>query len=373
MREVVVSFAVVAAVIVAGARAGNSAADGPREVELRGNSVFLLESRLGAMKQRVQSRTEPTFGAFQQVREIADAGLDHQPKVPKRWHVPPFYQDKDGHQAAKGALMDEAGIAYALALSYRMTGDERYAQAAGRIVLAWATGIEDFSRAADSTLSFSYHFPPMIFAAALIRSSQGWGEEQEQTFRHFLRARALPMNTMDRDNNWGNWGLVLVLAIAAYLEDDDLLQQGITRWKQLIETQIAEDGHLPHEVGRNGGRGERGIWYSHFTLLPQTIAAQIARVNGVDLFDYQSPGGRSLALAFARLAPWARDPTTFPYYKGDDPAEQAGTGYVSYYEMLHTRWPNADAAAMLDALRPLSARHGAPFLTFTHGDLPPGL
>ena len=45
-----------------------------------------------------------------------------------------------------------------------------------------------------------------------------------------------------------------------------------------------------------------------------------------------------------------------------------GTDYVSYYEILNPRWPNADAAAMLAALRPLSATHSAPALTFTHGE-----
>ena len=30
--------------------------------------------------------------------------------------------------------------------------------------------------------------------------------------RGFCRETALPVNTMDRGNNWSNWGLVLVLA-----------------------------------------------------------------------------------------------------------------------------------------------------------------
>ena len=73
-------------------------------------------------------------------------------------------------------------------------------------------------------------------------------------------------------------------------------------------------------------------------------------------------------MAYERAAPWAHNPRSFPYFKGRDPGELRGTDYVSYYEILHPRWPNADAAAMLAALRPLSATHSAPALTFTHGE-----
>jgi hypothetical protein len=220
-------------------------------------------------------------------------------------------------------------------------------------------------------LSFSYHFPALILAADLIQGFYGWPTARQEAFGQFLREKALPMNTMSRKNNWGNWGLVLVMACAAWLRNDELIEQGVTRWKEFIERQIAEDGHLPHEVHRNNGRGERGIWYTHFSLMPQTLAAEIARVHGgVDLYDYVSPKGRTLRQAFECIAPWARDPATFPYFQGDDLQDLRGTDYVSYFEILNARWPNADAAAMLDGLRPLTANHSAPHLTFTHGDLP---
>jgi hypothetical protein len=159
------------------------------------------------------------------------------------------------------------------------------------------------------------------------------------------------------------------MAGAAYLRDRALFDKGIARWKEFVEEQIADDGHLPHEVGRNGGVGEHGLWYSHFTLMPQTIAAEIARVNGVELYDYRSPKGHTLRAAFERLAPWTHNPQSFPYYKGQDPKGQKGTNYVSYWEILNSHWPHPDASAMLAAMRPLTATHCTPQLTFTHGDV----
>ena len=330
-------------------------------------NVFLADERLAEIRSRIDQREEPTWSAYQALLAQADELLAHQPRVPEVWHVPFFYEDPDGHRSAKGGLMDDANTAYQLAVLYRLTDEPRYAEAAAAIAHAWA-GLSELRKDEDSGLSFSYHFPAMLFAADLLRGSAAWTNEHEARFAAFVRDRAVGMNTMDRANNWGNWGLVLVLASAAYLDDDELFEQGVARWKQFIDTQIAEDGHLPHEVGRNHNRGERGIWYSHFTLMPQTIAAEIARVRGVDLYDYESPTGQTLRDAFHRLAPWAREPESFPYYTAD-PAEhpQRGTNYVGYFEILNKRWPHPDAEAMLRERRPVTASHSTPLLTLTHG------
>jgi hypothetical protein len=332
-----------------------------------GRGVFLSPEKLAALRESVTRGDEPASSAFLRLSEEAAAGLKHEPQPPERWHVPAFYRDAEGHRKAKRGLEQDANTAYTLALYFQMTGGEAHARAAARLIDAWTTGVKSFSREDDSTLSFSYHFPAMIFAADLLRDWNGWPEASREAFKQFVREKALPMNTSAAANNWGNWGLVLLLSAAAHLEDADLFERGVGRWKEFIERQIAPDGHLPHDVGRNNGRGERGIWYSHFTLMPQTIAAEIALVNGVDLYEYESPGGRTLRLAFERLAPWAREPATFPYFKGTNNAGQLGTDYINYFEVLNARWPNPDAAAMLRERRPVRASHCAPHLTFTHG------
>lgn len=331
-----------------------------------GKAVLLSEARLATLRARIAARTEPTVSAWREVQEAATKGLLAEPHAPAEWYVPGFYRDADGHRRTKRGLQDDANTAYALALAFRMTGDARFAPPAVRLIDAWATQVKTMSRKDDSTLSFSYHFPPLILAADLLRSCPAFPADAQARFRAFVREKALPMNTMARDNNWGNWGLVLVLAAAAHLDDRTLFDQGVARWKVFIEKQIAEDGHLPHEVKRNDGRS--GLWYSNFSLLPQVIAGEIARVNGVDLYDYRAPNGRSLRLAFDRLAAWTGAPGTFPYFKGDA-KELHGYDYVSYYEILDQHWPNPAATALLKAKRPLSADHGAPFLTFTHGGL----
>ncbi|HEY0072536.1 MAG TPA: alginate lyase family protein [Abditibacteriaceae bacterium] len=340
-----------------------------QETVWRSEAVFLSPARVETLKERVKNKTEPTYSAFLKLQAFADKALAREPHVPARWYVPGYYRDAKGHQDAKKGLADDANSAYGLALMFRISGEEKYAHAATNLIDAWAK-LEEMDRKDDSTLSFSYHFPALIFAADLLKDWPGWPQEKQAAFRTFVRTKALPMNTMSRHNNWGSWGLVLWLSGAAYLDDKDAFDKGIVRYKEFIEKQIADDGHLPLEVIRNNGIGEHGLWYTHFSLMPLTIAAEIARVNGVDLFNYQSPNNRTLRAAFERVAPWTRDIRTFPYFKPKNADEkQKGTDYISYWEILSARWPNADATAMLQEKRPLTASHCTPFLTLTHGDL----
>ncbi len=358
------------AAILAAALALPLAAAAPRDASARESGwprgVLLSEKRLAVLRLRLKAKIQPTADAYRKVRRDAERHLERKPHAPAHWHVPGYYRDADGHREAKGGLQDDANAAYLMALVFRMEGDERFARAAVRLIDGWTEGVKTTSRKDDSTLSFSYHFPAMIFAADLLKRWRGWPAAKQAAFRQFLREKALPLNTMDRRNNWGNWGLVLVMAVSAHLGDKALFAKGVARWKELIDSQIAEDGHLPHEVNRNGGRS--GLWYSNFSLMPQTVAAEIARVNGVDLYDFKSPKGRTLRQAFDRLAPWIRQPETFPYYK-KNPKDMHGMTYVSYFEILNARWPNADATSLLERLRPLTASHAAPALTFTHGGL----
>lgn len=334
-----------------------------------GEGVFLSNTRIETLKRRVASKTEPTFAAYIKLQQFADKALDRQAQVPERWYVPGYYRDAQGHKKAKNGLADDANSAYALALMYRLGGDEKHAAAAARLIDAWG-GLKELDRKDDSTLSFSYHFPALIFAAGLLKNWPGWPSEKQEAFKAFVHDKAMPMNTMNAENNWGSWGAVLWLAGAAYTGDKAAFAKGVARWKTLLGIQVAPDGHLPREVIRNNGVGEHGLWYTHFSLMPLAIAAEIVRLRGENLFDFQTPDGRNLRIAFERVVPWTRDPQIFPYFKPKKPEDkQVAFDYISYWEILNAHWPNTDATALLEKMRPLTATHSAPFLTFTHGGL----
>src|SRR5512136_1254858 len=96
----------------------------------RRRPVFVPEARLALLRQRVQAGAEPNAAAFRKMKAEVDRDLNHEPRVPKQWYVPGYYSDADGHRKAKEGLQDDANFAYQAALCYRMTADEKYAQAA---------------------------------------------------------------------------------------------------------------------------------------------------------------------------------------------------------------------------------------------------
>jgi hypothetical protein len=339
--------------------------EGPQVAEQwRSQGVFLSDARLATLKRRVAEQVEPTASAYKAVLADAEKALTREPQAPLKWFVPNVRRDTEGHVRAKGALEGDGCHAYAAALCYRLSGDERYAAAAAKLLNAWAVRLQVLETEEDSKLSFSYHFPALLFAAGLLKKSPSWPPEAQSVFRRFVREKALPLNTMASRNNWGNWGLVLVLASAAFLDDRELFAEGVARWKELLGAQVAEDGHLPLETKRD----RRGLWYTHFCLMPQTLAAEIARVNGLDLFNLELSNGRSLRLAYQSVPGWVAKPETYPFWTGD-PKALEGTDYISYFEILDAHWPSPQTRELLQARRPLSGTHSAPFLTFTHGGL----
>ena len=326
--------------------------------------VFIPDTRIEEIKTRLSNQSEPTSSAFKVLEAFVNENKNRVPSVPQQWFVPYFYDDPEGHTRAKESLQNDANAAYGFALYYRLTNDDFYAQKAVELINAWSTQIQSFRDVEDSMLSFSYHFPALIFAADLLRDEKIWALDDQQQFKSFIRKDAYAMNTMSHENNWGNWGLVLASSIASFLQDDSLLTICGDRWKYFIENQIAEDGTLPHEVTRNGGRS--GVWYSHFCLMPQTIAAEILKQSGIDLYEYEYPSGRTLEKAYHKIAYWTTHPDDFQYWDG--PLEQlGGTSYYSYFEILNSLWPDDNASQGLEKTRPQTANHSAPFLTLTHG------
>ncbi len=86
----------------------------------------------------------------------------------------------------------------------------------------------------DSMLSFSYYLPAMVFAADLLEESPLWPRHRQKVSRQFVREEALPMNTMDRKNNWGMAALRL---FSPLISPDAGLR--IIVWLQKIKTPIS--------------------------------------------------------------------------------------------------------------------------------------
>lgn len=75
------------------------------------------------------------------------------------------------------------------------------------------------------------------------------------------------------------------MALGAWLGKDSLFKIGLKQWDVTLRT-MREDGSLPHETAR----GSRAIWYTGITLTKLIRLAELARVQGIDLYNLEVRG-----------------------------------------------------------------------------------
>lgn len=192
-------------------------------------------------------------------------------------------------------------------------------------------------------------FSAYVLAAVMVRADSQW---HDATFKSFLRERVLPLSAASRPNNFGNWGVLLEASSAAYLNDRRLMEQAMNRWRALMFSQVSPDGSMTAEICRSnttdlcGGpdKGVNGLAYTHYTLLPTTLAAEVFRNAGFNV--YAGDAGQRLALAYARAAGWTVHPETFPYYASNG-GQLIGVRNAAYFRILQRRVPRTDGGVAI--------------------------
>ena len=270
-------------------------------------------------------------------------------------------------------LQRDANRVYTMGLVYAITGQEKYAAQAARIMDAW-TRVSKFSTTDDSSLAFCVHFPAMIFGAALIHRSPSSPASLDAAFAGLIR-RTLPLlsTANTNTNNWSALGLLLEVSSAAYLKERLLYDKAVPRYQAIQTRAIDSNGVLVQEVRREGGGqgdGSFGLWYANFALMPMTYAAEVFRVNGTDVYSYVSPNGGRWRKAWAKVSYWSADPRAFPY-ETDGKTSAFSPLLAGYFEILNDIWPNSSAEEVLqEETAPLEGRHSLVGVTLTHGNLP---
>lgn len=346
--------------------------------------VLNSDARIDEVIARVENGTQPQAGAFDLLEQEVAVDLTRTPNAPETFFVPWFYNDPDAHRAARDGLQNDANAAYRLALAYRVTGDEAYGTKAASFLDDWSE-VGCLRTREDSALAFSYHFPAMVFAAELLRDSAVWPAQSEQRFARMIQGQALPVSQSitGGDNNWASWGVAASAAISAYLADTDSLDAALDRAEELVEVQISAEGYMSHEVTRNNGVGDYGIWYTHFSLFPNLLTAEIAAPTGRDLFNLENSAGASQRDAVAVVAGWVDDVDTFPFYEGEDKSKLANVRTIdylradgviahsmSYFELARNHYDIDVVDRLVQEEGPMTTIHAAPHLTLTHGLLP---
>jgi poly(beta-D-mannuronate) lyase len=128
----------------------------------------------------------------------------------------------------------------------------------------------------------------LAFAVMKLRAGDRWSNDDhsdEQSIEKWLGAvvaQVRPRLEGIPPERWGNlesWYTLFVMTTAILLDDRALFEASVTLGERAV-SRIAEDGLLPSEVRR----GSRAMEYHYFGLTPIVFIAELAAVNGVDLY-----------------------------------------------------------------------------------------
>lgn len=245
-------------------------------------------------------------------------------------------------------LAADAEASYRLGLCYLVTQDRRYAATTQHILDSWAgrlTGVANH----QSQGNINFKLPFMITAASWVRGANGWDHSR---FDRFVSQVVVPQSESDNPNNHGMWGVLLEASAARYLGDAAGLAKARNRWGEIIAGAAAPDGTLTREIMRSNtsnfrdgpGKGIKGMAYTHYFLLPASLAGKIFADAGTPVWDTDS--GRLLGAAFRKAAGWTLRPDTFPYHASNG-GKLEGVNSISYFPLLLHIYENPDAEAVL--------------------------
>ena len=162
--------------------------------------------------------------------------------------------------------------------------------------------------------------PSLFYAADLIWNYPGWSDTEKNAFKAWTKELIVSAKTWQRDQNYENWRLVLISSASVMADDSANRTYAFNKWKELIPNQINTKGQMFLELDRG-----TSLSYSTYALNAMIQTAEIARHNGVDLYNYKLQDGRNLELALDYHAQYVTNSSTWPYkqatsYSGDNAA-----------------------------------------------------
>jgi hypothetical protein len=259
--------------------------------------LITTPAELRAIKALADAGVEPSHTAVRKLLDDADEGLLFVPCALAHYTT----------EAGSDCLNDSAHYAYALALTYHVTSDPRYAEHAAALIRAWPTTLiaidpQEPNDWDQPWLDWSRWAPAMTWAADLLEGTSSWTQADREQYRAMLVGKVLEMGrkASTRQNNWADAGNVLRLTIAIYAELPAEQTAAIADWKALLDYGLNADGSLPEENDEE----EDGLAYNQVAMSLKTVFAELLRRRGdASLYDYRTPRGVGLKTGWDFLAP----------------------------------------------------------------------
>ena len=308
------------------------------------------EAQIHFVKTQIELKMEPYYQAYVQLLAYADTALTQKHHALTDFAVPGFYVDPDGHRNNSKSLQSDSFNAYACALAYRLSGNEKYAKKAIYFLNVWADQNKGYSEA-DGPLVMSYSGPGLLIAADLMKNQKIWKVNQQETFEIWVATvyRKASNEIRNRKNNWADWGRYGSVLSAVYLDDAEEMAENIRLIQSDLFEKIAADGHMPEEVRRQ----DRGLWYTYFSLAPITAACWVIfQAEGTDLLHWKEDG-QSIKLGLDYLLQFVKKPDAWPWHANQRPGSpESWPGNLM--EAMEGIYEDPDYGAYAESARPVS-------------------
>ncbi|MBL9186013.1 MAG: alginate lyase family protein [Opitutaceae bacterium] len=284
------------------------------DASFRHPGVLVNSAQLDLVKQRVIAGAEPQKSAFAALLASPFGALDYTPSPRAIVECGSFSRPDLGCKDERR----DATAAWSHALAWHITGNERHARLAIRIMNAWSSTLTGGHTLANGPVQAAWSAALWPRAAEIIRhTSPFWAPEDIARFEKMLREQYVPSLVIGSDEN-GNKELTMseaLIAIGVFCNDRPIFDAGVKLWRARAPGYIylPTDGAEP--VPPPSGNRKKAPWGNKGKttplvagLLQETMrdphhanmgfssmvnAAETAFHQGLDLYAEQ--GGRMIA------------------------------------------------------------------------------
>ncbi|RQZ38536.1 cell wall anchor protein [Burkholderia sp. Bp9090] len=247
------------------------------------------------MRESVAARRQPWFDGWQRLVANRHASLDWKPNP-----QPAIYRGRNpDHPENYATLFNDAAAAYALALRWKITGDDAYAQHAIGVLNAWSRTLTMIGGSSDKFLAYGIYGYQLANAGEILRTSPMWRADDFRRFQSMMLGVFYPMNHdflvrhngARIDHYWANWDLAnmaSMLAIGILTDRHDIYAEAVDYFRH-----GAGNGSIEHVVWKLypdglGQLQESGRDQGHAMLDIALLGAfcQMAWSQGDDLYGY---------------------------------------------------------------------------------------